>query len=59
MIAEKIQEIKLQEKVCPDCGGELDADGNCPICNPGTEEDSDNSNEDLEEGDLDEEGELN
>ncbi len=28
MIAEKVQEIKLQEETCPDCGGELN-DGNC------------------------------
>lgn len=51
MTTKELQEIKikLQEKVCPDCGGERDSEGNCPVCNPGLE------GEELGEENLDEE----
>lgn len=49
MVAKELKKIetKLQkDDACPDCGGELDDEGNCPNCNPG-----------LDDEELDEEAE--
>lgn len=53
MTTQGLQEIniKLQEKVCPDCGSELNSDNNCPICNPESEEEPELLDEEKSEDD--------